>query len=158
MVYVSGSSSTWTVWKDHSLVWKWRFLTTSCQPVLKKTKSEKMFPRPVCNRRDHTIPKTHSWCNRPFPSCPSLCFKARLSAKPLIWTYFFHSLALIKRIFTRKVLRLASFFLEFLNSELAYYLRLTDVSRETKFNISSSPTLKFLLLVFDCRDEVAKFV
>ena len=110
MVYFSGSSSTWTIWKDHSLVWKWCFLTTSCQPVLKKTKSEKMFPCQVCSRRNHQIPKTHGRCNRPFPSCPSVCFKVRLSAKPLIWIYFFHSLALTKHIFTRKVLRLASFF------------------------------------------------
>ena len=41
---------------------------------------------------------------------------------------------------------------------MAYYLRLTEVSRETKFNVSSTPTLKFLLLVFDCPDGVAKFV
>ena len=41
---------------------------------------------------------------------------------------------------------------------MSYYLRLTDVSRETKFNVSSTPALKFLLLVFDCRDGVAKFV
>ena len=33
---------------------------------------------------------------------------------------------------------------------MAYYLRLTDVSRETKFNVSSAPALTFLLLVFDC--------
>ena len=41
---------------------------------------------------------------------------------------------------------------------MAYYLRLTDVSCETKFNVSCTPTLKFLLLVFDCPDGVAKFV
>ena len=41
---------------------------------------------------------------------------------------------------------------------MANYLRLTDVSRGTKFNVSSAPTLKFLLLVFDCPDGVAKFV
>ena len=41
---------------------------------------------------------------------------------------------------------------------MSYYLRLTDVSRETKFNVSSTPTLKLLLLVFDCPDGVAKFV
>ena len=27
--------------------------------------------------------------HRPFPSCPSLCFKARLSVKPLIWEWLF---------------------------------------------------------------------
>ena len=41
---------------------------------------------------------------------------------------------------------------------MAYYLRLTGVSCETKFNVSSTPTLKFFLLVFDCHDGVAKFV
>ena len=39
---------------------------------------------------------------------PSLCFKARLGAKPLIWTWRFIPLH-IKLIFTRKVLHLASF-------------------------------------------------
>ena len=39
---------------------------------------------------------------------------------------------------------------------MAYYLRLTDVSCETKFNVSCTPTLKFPLL--DCPDGVAKFV
>ena len=41
---------------------------------------------------------------------------------------------------------------------MSYYLRLTDLSCETKFNVSCTPTLKFLLLVFDCPDGVAKFV
>ena len=39
---------------------------------------------------------------------PSLCFKARLSAKPLIWKRFCNLMQL-KLIFTRKVLHLASF-------------------------------------------------
>ena len=43
-----------------------------------------------------------------FRVVPSLCFKARLSAKPLIWKRFF-ILMQIKLIFTRKVLHQASF-------------------------------------------------
>ena len=46
--------------------------------------------------------------NRPFSSSPSLCFKTRVGAQPLIWKSFF-ILMQIKLIFTRKVLHLASF-------------------------------------------------
>ena len=42
----------------------------------------------------------------PFPVVLSLCFQARLSAKPLIWKWFL-ILTQIKLIFTRKVLHLA---------------------------------------------------
>ena len=51
---------------------------------------------------------------------PGLCIKTRLSAQPLIWKWFF-ILVQIKLIFTRKVLRLASFWKwGFWNSEVAY--------------------------------------
>ena len=43
-----------------------------------------------------------------FRVSPSLCFKARQSAKPLIWQWFFIFMQ-IKFIFARKVLHLASF-------------------------------------------------
>ena len=43
-----------------------------------------------------------------FRVAPSLCFKAKLGAKPLIWKWRF-ILMQIKLIFTRKVLHLASF-------------------------------------------------
>ena len=43
-----------------------------------------------------------------FRVVPSLCFKARLSVKPLIWKWFY-ILMQIKLICTRKVLHLASF-------------------------------------------------
>ena len=39
--------------------------------------------------------------NRPFPSSPNRCFKARVGAQPLIWKSFF-ILMQIKLIFTRK--------------------------------------------------------
>ena len=46
--------------------------------------------------------------NRPFPSSPGPLFKTRVGAQPLIWKSFF-ILMQIKLIFTRKVVRLASF-------------------------------------------------
>ena len=48
--------------------------------------------------------------NRPFPSSPSLCFKTRSSAQPLIWRWFF-ILVQIKLIFTRKGVHLTSFWM-----------------------------------------------
>ena len=44
----------------------------------------------------------------PFPSSPSLCFKTRSSAQPLIWRWFF-LLEQLKLMFTRKDAHLASF-------------------------------------------------
>ena len=38
------------------------------------------------NWQRYDLPLCH---NRPFPSCPSLCFKARLSLKLLIWEWLF---------------------------------------------------------------------
>ena len=54
---------------------------------------------------------------------PGLCIKMRLSARPLIWKWFFIFMQ-IKLIFTRKVVHLASFwkwgFLEFGSGQLYY--------------------------------------
>ena len=44
---------------------------------------------------------------KPFPSFPGLCIKARLSAQPLIWRWFFIIMQ-IKLIFTRKVVHFFS--------------------------------------------------
>ena len=57
-----------------------------------------------------------------FRVVPRLCFKARLSAKPLVEKWFFN-LMQIKLIFTRKVLYLSSFWkLEFLNLGSSLFL------------------------------------
>ena len=59
------------------------------------------------------------WASRVLPG---LCFKTRGGAQPLIWKSFF-ILKQIKLIFTRKVVPLASFWIEsegFWKSELAY--------------------------------------
>ena len=65
--------------------------------------------------------------NRSFPSYPSLCFKARVSAKPLIWKLFYIFMQ-TKLIFTKKVLHFASFwkweFLELGNSLFLLFCRL----------------------------------
>ena len=64
-----------------------------------KTKNQK-------KERKEKKHKSSSFQNRPFPVTPSLCFKARLRAKPLIWKGFF---ILMQKNLTRKVLHLASF-------------------------------------------------
>ena len=46
--------------------------------------------------------------NKHFQAIPSLCFKVRLSEKPLIWKRFFILMS-IKLVLTRKVLHLAMF-------------------------------------------------
>ena len=65
--------------------------------------------------------------NRSFPSYPSLCFKARVSAKPLIWKLFYIFMQ-TKLIFTKKVSHFASFwkweFLELGNSLFLLFCRL----------------------------------
>ena len=65
--------------------------------------------------------------NRSSPSYPSLCFKARVSAKPLIWKLFYIFMQ-TKLIFTKKVLHFASFwkreFLELGNSLFLLFCRL----------------------------------
>ena len=59
-----------------------------------------------------------------FRVVPSLCFKAKLSAKPLIWRWVLFS---TKLVFTRKVLHLTSFwkweFLELVNGLFSLFLR-----------------------------------
>ena len=58
----------------------------------------------------------------------NLCFKARLSAKPLIWKWFLFQLVQKKLIITRKVLYLKPRFESesFWNSQMAYSKRRTD--------------------------------
>ena len=71
---------------------------------------------------------------------PSLCFKARLGAKPLMWKWFF--ILMQKKTFSRKVLHLASFwkweFLELGNGSYACYW-LSKV--QSNLYILSSPPL-----------------
>ena len=61
-----------------------------------------------CLLRTCALEKSPAVENRPFPSSKNLAFKARLSAKPLIWKWFL-IMTQIKLIFTKKVSHLASF-------------------------------------------------
>ena len=76
---------------------------------------------------------------------PGLCFKTRLSAQPLIWKWFF-ILMQIKLIFTRKVVRLASFWKwEFWNSEVAHRICSRGIYMKMEFSSQRIEMLLFLI-------------
>jgi len=75
--------------------WPWSKASNS-----RGTKPSPWEVRPGCTGPRQTI--------RHFRVSPGLCIKTRLSARPLIWKWFF-ILMQIKLIFTRKVVHLASF-------------------------------------------------
>ena len=129
-----------------------------CSSGVRKTLDAKsVFFRRACGV-SHAHPAHVFVCmkerkNRSFLSCPSLCFKSRVSAKPPMWKLF-HILIQIKLIFTRKVLHFTSFwkweFLELGNSLFLLFYRLLDQVYPILFDWNNA---LFLLQYFAVEQE-----
>ena len=113
--------SRWDSNSDNPIEFSIGHFTTE---LLQEAGSKFKYYTPAGEDRSDTCLKSavhHTWLPiRYFQGASSLCFKARLSAKPLIWKWFI--LMQIKLIFTREGFALSLILKNesFWNSEMAY--------------------------------------
>lgn len=80
-----GSTTTWTIWEDCSLVWKWCFLSACSQSVFKEVKLEKVFPSqvlvPVSEKRNWCFGKNNPKFTESSQQFASPCYCSSLTSK-----------------------------------------------------------------------------
>ena len=114
LISSSATLNIFQEWTGHIILWAWIKVLKEAVKKCPSTSPTDGIGNSYWSRasldKDLYIKKVWSYCSiGHFWVASSLCFKVRLSARPLIWKWFFIFMQ-IKLIFTRKVPHLAFFF------------------------------------------------